>query len=597
MRPLPIGWPRLRRERSARALVLGAALLSGCALAPESIDGPRTNACSTSSDCGGDAVCAPTVAGEAFCTARSAKLGAVILEVRSSTTNESFVFYDQLDMQGSASAGLVKGVDLSLPPPVAFRAAMPAPEGTPEGCMATDGTVPLNITLHQKADFPQFRADIVTSAPIAPDPATDGTTARAEVLVNPGLYDVHLTPTPIEGCEAQPAPRLYANVAIVGPGPFELAVDPTLDVALLTGNLTVPVDVSLEGWTVEVVDPEYGDVVSTSFSIPAPEPQQSTVALGPAGQGIPFFPVSKAVLRLRSPDGNLMVHFDLGALDLDSNNNVEVDLRDLVATPMPIHAHVNDASGGSLPNAQVKIQSVSLTGSAKANASFNTVAVSDDQGNLAVSLVPGEYAVTILPDALGNAAYFGKWVVGKNQGGDWQGFELASQPTLEGTIVDALGNGLASTPIQVTPVVVSSASAAYFELALGEPHAVTRQFGGVSDADGGFSLELDPGRLDLSVRPPAASGFPWRVVPSLVVEEESSRPVLDLGEQVIEYPVIAQGHVGSGDAALSLAVVRAWVIAGTAETGQTLIQIGETHTDESGNFVLPLPPQITLSAP
>lgn len=577
--------------------LFAATLIAGCAFNAETTPDQSSNTCSTNSDCGDGSACAPTVAGSAFCAATTAELGKVILEVRSSTSNESFVFFDQLELSGADATGLVKGVDLQLPQPVLFHATLAADANTPDRCKATDGTIPFNVTLHRKADFPQFRADVVASAPIAADPLSDGTTARVETSVNPGLYDVHLNPIAIEGCELSPAsPRIFSNVAISGDPSFDLPADPTLVEAKLTGNITVPVDVSLEGWVVEVVDPFYGDVVSQSFTIQAPQPQQSSVALGEGGLGIGFFPVNQAVLRLRSPDGSLMVHFDLGALDLDSNNNVEVDLRDLVATPMAISAHVIDASGLSLPNAQVDIQSVSLTGSAKQNASFNTVAQADAEGNISVSLVPGEYIVTIVPDAPGNAVYFGQWVITDAQGGSGKGFQLTSQPQLEGSLVDPLGVPLASVPLSVTPVTVTPA-APYFNQALGAPLLVTRQFSSVSDLDGGFSLMLDPGRVDLSVRMPASSGFPWLVVPSLVVDEAADKPSLDLGVRSVEYPAIAQGHVGSADQDLPLALVRAWVVSGDVESGQTLIQIGETNTDASGNFVLPLPPRITLGVP
>jgi len=83
-------------------------------------------------------------------------------------------------------------------------------------------------------------------------------------------------------------------------------------------------------------------------------------------------------------------------------------------------------------------------------------------------------------------------------------------------------------------------------------------------------------------------------LPSFKVDAAKLKPLLDVGEMQVRYPVMLQGHVSDVGMALPYAQVRAWVV-GASETGDgPLIQIGAAITDANGAYMLPLPPGITI---
>lgn len=573
-------------------LVLLSALgAAGCALDTSIEVEPQTNTCETSTDCGDGAACVTTAQEESVCVATSAQLGSIIVEVQlTGGTGASYLFPGAVDLSGDDAAGLVKSLELALPKSVAVSGRMMA--SASEACRAQDGGVPVSALFHRRTDAASFRFDLSAASTFSPGAPT----ADFALAVPPGEYDVYLQPPePSADCPLVPPPRLVRGV--VAEGEALSWTPPEASFQLLTGDLIVPEGTSLEGWIVEIVDPTYGHVVSDKLTLGIEREQLNIFE-----SGIRYYPIPDPILRLRDPEGDLSVHWVLGALDLDSDGHVEIDLQDLVATPMPIEATIIDSANNFIPNATVVVQSIALTGSANQNATYRVATTSDAAGVITVNLVPGTYAISIIPQSDELAPLIGTWEITADAGGSGLGFTLEAQPVIRGNVSDAEGVALPYAPIVVAPA--PSSLTDYFSQILRKPTPEdpafwpTRSHTGSSDASGDFELAVDPGLVDLFVQMPSESGYPWFVLPRFLVDPATNQPVVSVPDISLRYPVLAQGRVSNELGTVSYAVVRAWIQPTTADgaAGEP-IQIGATSTDESGLFVLPLPPSITLPAP
>ncbi len=575
--------------RASRLLVGLAVLSAGCSFEADLQREPE-NGCTVTADCSGEDVClTTTVIGRGVCVATEADLGNIILEVKPTDGGESsFVFLDAAEVSGSRPDGVVKSLELTLPETISVVGSVTGALDETPGCQASDQTIPVAVTLHRRFDSGPFRSSVSTLSSIVFTEESQSTAAFA-LDAPAGRYDAYLVPTVIEGCaSAPPPPRLVPIEVLPGEGA-------SLDVGhedwtSLGGTLTVPSNVMVDGWILDLVDPLYGHVISDSFTLVTPPEGVSELAIG-GELGIRYHNVDGAILRLRSATGELVVHWSVAALDLFSDGQVEVDLRDLVAEPESVEATVIDLNQKILPNAQVILQSLSLTGTANQNASFRVTTVSDEAGVVRVSLVPGTYAVSIVPTSDGVASFAGEWEISSGMGGSGKGFELPMQTRVVGNVSNTEGTELSSAPLRFGP---RPAGLAYFDQAFKVDGTVTRYASATTSTFGSFEALVDPGTVDVAVTMLATTGYPWLVLPSRVVPASGDVPTFDLGELEMPSPAVVQGIVKSSDGSSGLALALVYAYVKTSKEAEApLIQIGASTTDVNGRFFLPLPPRIT----
>lgn len=572
----------------ASRLLVGLAVLSaGCSFEADLQPEPE-NGCTVTSDCSGDDVCVTdTVLGRGVCAATDADLGSVIIEVKPTDGGDSsFVFASAVDLVDDP-AGVVKNIALTLPETFPVVGSVKGMADATPGCVATDQTIPASVTLHRRFDSGPFRSDISTLSTIVFTGESDSTAAFS-LDAPAGRYDAYVVPTVMDGCASAPPPRLVAlEVAPDEGASLEFGNE---DWQVLTGTLTIPSNVVVDGWILELVDPLYGHVISDSFALVTPPEGESALTIGGA-LGIRYHNVDGAILRLRSASGELVVHWTVGALDLNSDGIVEVDLRDLVAEPQSVEATLIDLDEKVLPNAQVILQSLSLTGTANQNASFRVTTTSDEQGVVRVSLVPGTYAVSIVPTSDGVASFAGEWEISSGMGGSGKGFKLPMQTRVVGNVSHTTGGDLSFAPLRFGP---RPGGSAYFDQVFKVDGSVTRYASATTSAAGSFEALVDPGTVDVAVTMLSSTGYPWLVLPSRVVPASVEIPTFDLGELEMPSPAIVQGVVKSSDgqSTLALALVYAYVKT-SDEPDAPIIQIGASTTDVDGRFFLPLPPRIT----
>jgi hypothetical protein len=174
------------------------------------------------------------------------------------------------------------------------------------------------------------------------------------------------------------------------------------------------------------------------------------------------------------------------------------------------------------------------------------------------------------------------------------GFVLPAKRVVEGNayagtlgMIPALGATLEAIPI-IMPSQVGPLKGALAQ------SPVVPQNASVSVDDGGwFSLRLDPGDFDLSLRTPESSNFAWWVWPGAhVTRAQAPGDTIPWAKVArLPYSVPLEGEITAPDATgtmLSLrgAAVRAYARVPTG--GVT--KVGDTRTDDMGRYRLRLPP-------
>jgi hypothetical protein len=157
---------------------------------------------------------------------------------------------------------------------------------------------------------------------------------------------------------------------------------------------------------------------------------------------------------------------------------------------------------------------------------------------------------------------------------------------ISGDIASSTGRLLSGAGVQVTP---SAADPVSFYKSQVNPQTIApRQRGAVVSSVGAFSIEVDPGDVDVSIRPPSDTGYPWRLLPRIPVGNAMSAS--DLGQIVVGSPAVLTGSVATSLGVVPNALITAWL---PVKDVGSVLPIGQATTDGSGTFTLLLPPDGT----
>ncbi|MEM9189616.1 MAG: carboxypeptidase-like regulatory domain-containing protein [Myxococcota bacterium] len=220
--------------------------------------------------------------------------------------------------------------------------------------------------------------------------------------------------------------------------------------------------------------------------------------------------------------------------------------------------------------------------------SFQATTFTDANGDFEIDVLPGMYDIVVTPPVdeprLGVRLTEGIMIRKPRDSNVLQGqsFEVPDRVAVGGTV---RGDRRQMTNVEVR-------ADALPELALVDMPAsqFNRDGDALTDASGLFTIPLDVGRYDLSVRPDPESGFPWVVRSGFAVQQNSRVIQMDFTASA---PVIMRGRVtDAGNQTLPGAMVRAWVMAEGAEGTMRRVLAGEVEADEEGSYTLLLPPQL-----
>jgi hypothetical protein len=594
--------------------------LLGCGLPLQDQATPVQNLCADDSDCG-DGTCV-TVEGSNRCVATTADLAGIVFELEGTTADGksiSHVFQQGLSIQGTSDKGiLIEDHRLDVPVPLSLAGRFLHHDETALAAgncnVGADGSVPVRVEI--RSSDPLVGLERVFNGASEPTATAEGTVHTFAVPVPSGTYDVYVAPEPAPaGCAvAAPPPRIFPGLKVE----TDVKLEPEAEAPRrLTGFVLPAGGLDPTTFTIEVVEPKRGLPVSQSPLLPAPVDGQSKLLGGASGvtgtdaAGIAYYYTDGLVLRLSDPEGKLVVHWKLDALDFDGNGEVGIDLADLAANRKPFTAHVvecdvsnPDACGAQeirpVAGASVTIKSVSLEGDAGKNSNFRVSAESDADGAVDVELVPGTYQVLVVPpssDSLedGPAQREDLWEIKEDSQCCGKTFVLPDRALLTGSVETAAGTGVPGLPVLASPTLPGTRD--YFSRALESLELLPRQSTATTEDRGLFAMQVDTGTFDIAIQAPTGTGFSWLVLPATVVAPIEGGARLD--SLVLPSPAVVTGTASLQGTPAPSALVRAYLPLLDEESGAParVVAIGEVVTDADGRFVLPLPPTIARDTP
>lgn len=596
--------------------VLGATALFfvGCAIPLADTASLVTNRCESSSDCT-DGVCYALPTGST-CVATRGDLAGVIVEVRPTPgagygAGASHLFrLEDLGvlLAGSAPGGYVVPVDLPLPPlvDIASGRVTVSEDFKPSPCLALDGSIPVRVELRPVTHFVGLTLPSLEAA-TAPYTA-EGEGYAFDLAAPPGTYDVYVEPIPFDTLAEQeqagctPPPPLFLGGQTI-----------THDVAVVlempspshfTGRLVVPAEIDVEGWTLDMVEPDSGKLVSSQHVFAPPTPAEPPD--DPASFFAPFDvyyhwvdATTSPIVRLRPPEGTVAprVYWDFASAAIFGDKDVPLTLSNLDLTPKHVQATVLDEDKQPTV-ATVTIQSKGLSGGASANASYTVTTETGPDGQFEADLLLGDYRILARPKIDPTKALaIAEWTVKKDDLCCGRVVTVSSKAQLRGRVAAPSGTPLPDAAVVAEPPLPRPAS--FLDQVLGLAPVLPDKATSFPDASGAFTLGVDPDpsaadvAVDFFVRPPVGGGYPWLVRPRVKVDGGGT----DLGALTVPYPTVVTGRILDPEGhTVGPAVVRAFLtLPDSSNSGSltgSVIPIAEAEADAAGVYVLALPPSV-----
>ncbi|HVJ14288.1 MAG TPA: hypothetical protein VM686_02560 [Polyangiaceae bacterium] len=432
-----------------------------------------------------------------------------------------------------------------------------------------------------------------------------------DIDLPPGDYDIYIRPRAptANGCAIPPTLLRRFNVQ-----PSELMLNlplPPSATFALTINMPAGTKTSLKGWTVDMLDPHTGLVISTQSVLGAPSigthvQYETQIAYSP----VTLREGESEFVRLAPPQGvdAPTIVLDRSGLSIFTQGAGVIEEFSGYPEPVTVEGQLTLAGVAEPTPGTVTVVSTSLEGVGDGVfASFVRSAEVDDDGNFTMNLLPGKYHVYAWPASSAvstSAASQTEW-------------EISAEPALQaGKTVELLPpahvTGIAYLPVQGEPATGASVTAIasprdvqvdlLTRAAQGNLATAPAAQNAVVDGDGFFDVQADPGVFDISVRPPVGSGFAWYVASQVHVQPAATPELMEqrLGSYNLPLPVPYSGKVvwssGTDSLPIGEALLRAYVYLdeNNAYTGDptraaAVVQIGETRADADGNFELLIP--------
>jgi hypothetical protein len=636
-------WSESGDELMPRLLLAGlCALMSGCSLTAleEDTVEPAKNRCEADTDCPGGAC----DTGLGVCKGTEGSFSNILLEV---TPPTSVAGYGSIGFLKPVSELALEGGSLEVNIDVVAKVVgtVTPTQGNYNSCVPHYGndkhesnTAPVKVTFTPTAKL----LGLSTPSYVAKATWDDTSQTYQFVAWMPAdTYDVYVQADPDtnevfdDSCTIAPQ-FVYDSDGKEWEVP---AGDFTMPLVLQPANqlsVTVPSPVDLTGWTVEIVHPGNGKLLSSSPEIGKP------ITLQPAGDDQYVADIEYSKLWDPAQAGKELVRIrptpcssdDLGCTEtfgptlVVQRSAVEWAIEGQATIDQLSKLDVGDAPDPKFPT--VKLKDVSLlagdgfydgsasvrfvskeyglelrnqSGPLEGVQAFFDRTITTESDKFDVELLPGDYDVYVAPNPGSDFATTHAELLVKLQGPPGSMNEVQSGKSITLAVVSHV-NGTVATPAMDPAIgaqiqaVASPLPPTPLQIAAGATPFKPQALSGNVDENGAFALQGDPGTLDFSVRPADGTAFPWLVRTNV---EVPSGPH-DLGEMQIAWPIIYTGEVflpgevqagGAGGA-----LIRAYIYldkegyTGSRDGATSVVQIAETRSDENGSFRLFLPPHL-----
>lgn len=231
-----------------------------------------------------------------------------------------------------------------------------------------------------------------------------------------------------------------------------------------------------------------------------------------------------------------------------------------------------------------------------------TIAITADRnGRYSVPLLPGVYDAFVVPSnqpggpSVYRTSLTQRTFLSQSSGThDGQTLYLDRAARYEGMVVSFRGEPMPNVTVSARSLVSQQL------LPKNEVYQYARSAVAVTDDRGRFFLNVDLGYFDLSVEPPAETGFPWVQNLNREISEDAGALAPDAGTKPVQLtplvsraPVIVAGRViYAGDSPLAGATVEAFALVESITRGRRAVRIAHTVSDKEGNYRLALPPEV-----
>ncbi len=607
-------------KRAFLVCALGAWLSSACNVATVK-QAPNTiaqNECQSSSECG---------VGECInnqCRSRQGTLGVGLFEVTPpANATDSAGLQFLLPKVLLAPAGGDLPLPIGLVSHLIVQVAIPGRNCVPSfddnGIMlatGTDSTIPASITITPS----QRSLGVSTPAAVAQTALINFSYFGATADIPSGTYDIYVQPFPHDqGCVVPPQVR-RAQSFDGGRSNFRI---PLPEPSLFELHVTWPLaDGGLSGWTVDMLDPVSGHVISNSaklaVSVAGKTDYVATVSYLPVA-GDATASTAQELLRLSPPatidaPTILLARSALGLFDAGRGKLTQFTM---LPTPVYVQGQVTALATPRPVAATVTLVATKITGiEPGVLASFvRTVKVSDD-GQFGLNLLPGTYRVLAVPGLALNSQdgstlseVTTEWVVPSSppkQAG--KVIELSQALPITGLALDSGGSPVATALVEAVASTASLQRDVLHE-ALGELMSVPRASTGTVLDSGAFNLLADSGTFDVSVRPQSGTGFAWSVVPAVPVgttpETSAGVNLASLSSPLpVQYggTVTVPGATAASTVGVPGALIRAYVYlvggkyTADPDKADSVVQIAETRANDVGKFTLFIPASLNTAS-
>ncbi|HMJ10776.1 MAG TPA: hypothetical protein VK524_05180 [Polyangiaceae bacterium] len=577
------------------------------------------NECSADDECG-DGVCEGGA-----CRATEGGFRTLLLEVTAPADARTIAgvrflkHIDNLDPRGGVQ-------DVVLDRVAQVTGYVHAEKAADQSCTFPTSSVPARVTFTPTQPLLGVSPGVYTTTTRFGNVVTGGGSEAQEhvfeLSLPPGEYDLYVqdvaqVPAAENRIAAAPVscrivPKLIRRVHIEAGKvlvPVALNAPAKLDVTVQWPAPGTAQDLS--GWRIDMLEPAAGKVISSEAVLGQPTDNRYTTTLHYfAAEGEAY---GHEFVRLTPPETSMapVIVLERGALELFARGEALIDQLRVLPSTVRFQGRIEKQGSSAPVAASLSLVAQELDQIEPGTlASFRRTLETDADGRFEVELLPGKYQVHAIPSAASGAAA----VQTELEIGVAPGFqagkviEVKDLARLEGRVQTPSGRPVLGASIHAvaTP---SGSLVGLLDAALGAQPWVPRASAcsgrnqsciPVTETDGYFSIEADPGVFDMSVRTPDDAGFAWLVRPQLAVTEQWQ----DLGQLTLPLPVLYRGTITAAETGLVPgALIRAYIYvdaggnvqnptAGSDMNLKSVLQVAETRARDDGTFELRLPARL-----
>jgi hypothetical protein len=218
---------------------------------------------------------------------------------------------------------------------------------------------------------------------------------------------------------------------------------------------------------------------------------------------------------------------------------------------------------------------------------YSVDVLTDAEGRYAVRLPAGTYDAVVVPeDGTGYGVAVSQAKITEAAFQQGRNLQVVRQPLLQGTVRLADGRALANADVEAH---------ASNQIDPPSPNAAMQRVArGRTDANGAFSMRVDPGFYDVTIKPGEGSRFPWLITIARRVEDRD----LLLEDQVVRVPFDAGLTLfdPTGSSVIRGALVRAYALPESTPgvVRRNFVEIGRARSSGDGSYEMffsPTPPR------